>query len=73
MMAACGTAVGTVKESADFHDIAPAHLIVTEAGGSVTDLSGDRLRLDKEIRGGVIISNRRAHQSLVDMLASVRT
>lgn len=68
MMVACGKAVGTVKETADFHDIAPATLIVAEAGGCVTDLNGSRLTLDKEIRGGIIISNRLAHQSLVDLL-----
>jgi fructose-1,6-bisphosphatase/inositol monophosphatase family enzyme len=68
MMVACGKAVGTVKDTADFHDIAPASLIVAEAGGRVTDLNGSRLTLDKEIEGGVIISNRLAHQPLVDIL-----
>lgn len=68
MMVACGQAIGTVKESADFHDIAPASLIVAEAGGRVTDLNGSPLTLDKEIEGGVIISNRLAHQQLVDIL-----
>lgn len=68
MMVARGKTVGTVKETADFHDIAPASLIVAEAGGCVTDLNGSQLTLDKEIQGGVIISNRLAHQSLVDIL-----
>ncbi len=68
MMVACGKAVGTVKETADFHDIAPASLIVAEAGGRVTDLNGSQLTLDKEIEGGVIIANRLAHQQLVHIL-----
>jgi myo-inositol-1(or 4)-monophosphatase len=71
MMVACGKAVGTVKDNADFHDIAPASLIVTEAGGCVTDLNGSQLTLDKEIQGGVIISNRLAHQQLVDILRAL--
>ena len=67
MMVACGKAVGTIKETADFHDIAPAALIVVEAGGQVTALDGSPLALEGEIQGGVIISNGLVHQRLVEV------
>jgi myo-inositol-1(or 4)-monophosphatase len=67
MMVARGEAVGTIKETADFHDIAPAALIVVEAGGQVTALDGSPMALDREIQGGVIISNGLAHQKLVEV------
>lgn len=65
MMVARGKAVALIKETADFHDIAPAALIVTEAGGQVTALDGSPLILDRHIDGGVIISNGLAHPALV--------
>ncbi len=65
MMIASGGVIGTIKGTADFHDIAPAALIVTEAGGQLTSLEGDPLILDQKIEGGVIISNGRAHQGLI--------
>jgi len=66
MMVACGKAVGTIKETADFHDIAPAALIIAEAGGQVTALDGSPLTLDTRIEGGVIMSNGLAHQDLIE-------
>jgi histidinol-phosphatase len=69
MMVARGEAIGTVKQTADFHDVAPAALIVTEAGGRVTALDGSRLALDREITLGVIISNHIAHDQLVEAVA----
>lgn len=60
---------GTVRQTADFHDVAPATLIVTEAGGRVTALDGSRLTLDREITQGVIISNDIAHDQLVEAVA----
>lgn len=67
MMVACGEAAGTVKETADFHDVAPAALIVTEAGGRITAMDGSRLSLDRQITAGVIISNDLAHEQLVEV------
>jgi fructose-1,6-bisphosphatase/inositol monophosphatase family enzyme len=69
MIVARGEAIGTVKQTADFHDVAPAALIVTEAGGRVTALDGSRLALDREITLGVIISNHIAHDQLVEAVA----
>jgi myo-inositol-1(or 4)-monophosphatase len=70
MMIARGKAVATIKDSADFHDIAPAALIVEEAGGQVTALDGTQLQLDRDI-GGVIVSNTFAHRTLVDIAQEV--
>ena len=66
MMVARGEAIGTVKQTADFHDVALAALIVTDADGRVTTLDGSRLTLDQEITGGAIISNDIAHDQLVE-------
>lgn len=52
------------------HDIAAAALIVTEAGGNVTDLDGNEQRYDRAIRGA-IISNGLIHDDLVRAVAVV--
>lgn len=52
------------------HDIAAAALIVTEAGGKVTDLDGNEQRYDQAIRGA-IISNGRIHDDLVRAVAVI--
>ncbi|GIG69204.1 inositol monophosphatase family protein [Phytomonospora endophytica] len=66
MMIAKGSAVATIRQQADFHDVAPSALIVEEAGGKVTGLDGSRLVLDRAI-GGAIISNGVAHAELVEL------
>lgn len=50
------------------HDVAAAALIVTEAGGKVTDLDGNSQRYDRAIRGA-IISNGHIHDDLVKAVA----
>lgn len=65
MLVACGDAVGLLKTTADFHDVAPAALIVREAGGQVTALDGSSPDLCRTIEGGVIISNGLAHPALM--------
>ncbi len=64
MMVARGKAVGHIGFAPDFHDMGPASLIVEEAGGTVTDLSGKPLNLTKQI-DGIITSNGIAHEALV--------
>jgi len=66
MMIARGKAIGTLRQTADFHDLAPAALIVAEAGGRVTALDGGQLAFDRTSDGGAIISNKIAHQALAD-------
>jgi fructose-1,6-bisphosphatase/inositol monophosphatase family enzyme len=71
MMVARGAAVATIRSSADIHDVAPAALIVREAGGRVSALDGSPILLDRA-PDGVIVSNRQAHSALVDIALSVR-
>jgi 3'-phosphoadenosine 5'-phosphosulfate (PAPS) 3'-phosphatase len=49
--------------------VAPA-VIVTEAGGKVTDLFGKLQRYDRPIRGA-IVSNGHMHDELVTVLAKI--
>jgi fructose-1,6-bisphosphatase/inositol monophosphatase family enzyme len=72
MMIACGEAVATIKDAADFHDIAPAALIVEEAGGLVTALDGSQLVLDRDIKG-VIISNYLVHRTLIEVCQKAKS
>ena len=54
-------------------DVAPGHLLVTEAGGKVTDVDGGRIRYEgtgKSLRGrGLLASNRRVHRAAVAAFA----
>ena len=71
MMIAQGRAVATLRDKADFHDVAPSALIIEEAGGRVTDLNGKPLQLDRPIEG-VIMSNSAAHNELLDVVRCCR-
>lgn len=51
-------------------DIAALSVIVTEAGGKVTDLFGNEQRYDTNIRGA-IVSNGTIHNSLIDVLKNI--
>ena len=62
--------VGYIKYGADFHDIAPASLIIEEAGGKVTGLRGESLDFTKTF-DGAILSNGIAHDSLVEVTKSI--
>lgn len=65
MLIARGSAVGTIKGSADFHDVTPAAFIISEAGGVVTDFDGRPVQTTSQIKGGVILSNRASHDELL--------
>ena len=54
------------------HDGAAAKLIVEEAGGKATDVFGDDQRYDEPIRG-VILSNGKVHDPLVDLAGQYRS
>jgi fructose-1,6-bisphosphatase/inositol monophosphatase family enzyme len=69
-MIADGRAVGTIKDGADFHDVAAGTLIIQEAGGMVTDLDGSPLKLDEKI-AGAIMSNGIAHDELITITQHV--
>lgn len=48
-------------------DIAASYLIVTEAGGQVTDLYGNNQRYDSDIKGAIII-NKISHNAILDIV-----
>jgi myo-inositol-1(or 4)-monophosphatase len=64
---ASGFGVGIIQNPGytDFHDVGPASLIVEEAGGRVTDLAGNKLRFDRQITNGIILSNGAVHHDLI--------
>jgi fructose-1,6-bisphosphatase/inositol monophosphatase family enzyme len=71
MMIARGLATATIRASADIHDVAPAALVVREAGGRVSALDGSPIHHDRN-PAGVIVSNGVAHAQLVEIAGEVR-
>jgi myo-inositol-1(or 4)-monophosphatase len=65
MVLAAGRCSASLQGKADNHDVGPASLIVEEAGGKVTDLSGMALRYDQPLTNGIILSNDVCHDELV--------
>lgn len=65
-MIASGRAVGTIKDGADFHDVAAGALLIEEAGGKVTALDGAPLVLDQKI-SGAIMSNTASYGELLEI------
>lgn len=68
MLVATGKCAASIQGHADFHDTGPASLIVEEAGGKVTDLSGAPLRFDCPLTNGIILSNGVIHDQLVEII-----
>lgn len=64
-----GHFVGYIEELVNPHDVAASHVIVTEAGGKITDLAGNDYDYTKPFRG-TIVSNGVVHDELV---AAVRS
>lgn len=64
MLVATGKSVAYIEEKVAPHDIAAMEVIVTEAGGKVTDLDGQPLDYAKAF-SGAIISNSVVHDELV--------
>ena len=50
-------------------DIAAAYLIVTEAGGIVTDFDGNHQRYDRSINGA-IVSNKVVYNEVLELVKS---
>lgn len=65
MLLAEGRLSAIVQLKADHHDVGPASLIVEEAGGKVTDLSGVRPCYDRPLSSGLILSNGICHSDLL--------
>jgi myo-inositol-1(or 4)-monophosphatase len=70
---ASGRCSAIIQAKADFHDVGPASLIVEEAGGKVTDLSGRNMRFDQLLTDGIVLSNGLSHDQLLKIVASNTT
>ncbi len=66
-LVASGQIVANVYGHNSPWDIAAIKVIVEEAGGKVTNLSGDEQRYDQPVKGA-IISNGRVHDELVELV-----
>ncbi len=64
---ACGRTGGFFEPRLSPWDFAAGMLLVTEAGGRITDLTGESLNLLK--RGGVVATNGKLHGELLELLA----
>jgi myo-inositol-1(or 4)-monophosphatase len=60
-----------IFDFAGWYDIAPAVLLVEEAGGIVTDLSGNPI-INRHLSNGMILSNKAIHPKILDILKSVQ-
>lgn len=67
VLTACGHLSGGVFVGDSAHDVAAGKLLVSEAGGMVTDLFGDQQRYDVPVRG-VVFSNGHLHQELLELV-----
>lgn len=63
---ATGEFAGTIFPGTSHHDTAPGHVIVTEAGGRVTDIFGEPLHYDDNKIAGHLMSNGCIHDLLVE-------
>lgn len=63
-----GRFVGYIEELVNAHDIAASQVIVEEAGGKVTDLTGKRYDYTAPFRG-TIVSNGIIHDELVNVVS----
>lgn len=67
MLVACGEYVSTIFGYAKPYDVAAAKVIIEEAGGKVTDISGREQRYDRSING-CVMTNGILHQEFIDIL-----
>ena len=66
VMVATGELAGTIFPGVGMHDTAPGDIIVTEAGGTVTDLLGNPLSYDSGEILGHVMSNGIIHDLLLE-------
>ena len=66
-----GRFVGYIEELVNAHDIAASQVIVEEAGGKVTDLTGKRYDYTAPFKG-TIVSNGIIHDELVSIVSPDR-
>lgn len=65
-MISTGRIAGSIHPKVKPYDIAAVHLIIEEAGGKVTDISGQPLNYAKDFRGA-ILSNGVVHDELIKL------
>ncbi len=63
---ATGEFAGTIFPGTAHHDTAPGHIIVTEAGGKVTDIFGESHHYSDDKIAGHLMSNGHIHDLLVE-------
>lgn len=63
---ATGEFAGTIFPGTSHHDTAPGHIIVTEAGGKVTDIFGESLHYSDNKIAGHLMSNGHIHDLLIE-------
>ncbi len=68
-LVARGRFSGYLEAAVNAHDLAALEVIVTEAGGKVTDFTGQTLIYSKPFKGAVV-SNSVVHQEILDILAT---
>lgn len=70
VLVASGEFAGTIFRGRKPHDTAALKVIVEEAGGKVTDLSGNEQRYDRDINGHVI-SNGILHEKMLSLVREI--
>jgi len=72
LLVANGNFLAEIFEYDNPWDGASAKIIVEEAGGKVTDLSGKEQRYDQKING-YVASNNLVHQELLDIISTIKS
>ena len=72
MLVALGKIAGSVFPGKNPWDSAAADVIITEAGGRITDLYGNTQRYDQDITG-CVVSNGRVHEQLLETISQNRS
>jgi myo-inositol-1(or 4)-monophosphatase len=69
-----GVDIGLVSSNARDWDIAAADLILSEAGGRLTDLEGNGLRYNQvePVHGELLAASRRLHPRLIEAMTGHR-
>ena len=67
MLVASGELIATIAKGVHNWDIAALKIIVEEAGGKVTSLTGEEQRYDEEIKGA-LITNSHVHDKILKII-----
>jgi fructose-1,6-bisphosphatase/inositol monophosphatase family enzyme len=67
-MVACGEFAATIFPGASAHDSAASKIIIEEAGGVFTSLTGEVDRYDRPVHGHLACANKEIHSQIVTLL-----